>query len=332
VNVNANGRKTTDRTSADRTNRRAALLSALLALQLVVIAAVLLTEHGVGGAEDGPLLAFESDGVDEIRISATDDGAGVVVSREANGWRLPDGYPADADKVNDVLNRLGNLRAGWPVATSAGASTRFEVAPGAHQRHVVLLAQGEVVADLYLGTSPGYQRVHARRADADPIFSVALANYQLPVNADEWLDKSLLQPRGFLAAVARVGDWQLARGDDGWLIDGEPADQDAASRLERRLVELRVTGVATAPEADALPVAVFEITDPQGPYRLSIYAGDTGNDHRVASDRRDGYFRLASYLADQLLVDRPALSSRREAADAADESDAPEPPDVPGAS
>jgi hypothetical protein len=302
-----NGQHASGRATAGRKRGKTTLLSALLAVQLVIIALVLLTDGSVSGAENGLLLAFEPEAVDEIRIGATENGAGVVVTRDADGWRLADGHPADADKANEVLNRLADLRAGWPVATSAGAGARFEVAPDAHQRHVVLLEHGDVVADVYLGTSPGYQRVHARRADADSIFSVALANYQLPVKADEWLDKTILQPRGYLASVTRTGDWHLARGEDGWLIDGESADQEAAARLERRLVELRVTGVAAAPDQGVEPAAVFEITDPQGPYHLRLYADGSGNEYRVASDRRDGWFRLSAYLADQLLLDKAAL-------------------------
>lgn len=286
---------------------RAYLLGGMLLLQLLIIAVVLRTGSGAGAAEDGPLLAFEVERVDAMRIASSEDQADVVVSRSSDGWQLPGGLPADADKVEDVLAKLADLRAGWPVASSAGAGERFQVAPGEHQRHVVLQAEGDAMAEIYLGTSPGYQRVHARRADDDAIFSVALANHQLPVKADDWLDKTLLQPRGAVASVARQGGWVLARGDDGWKLDGAAADQQAAGRLERRLVELRVAGLAQPPAEGAVPVAVFDITDAQGSYRLSLYADATGNDYRLSSDRRDGYFSLAPYLADQLLVEGESL-------------------------
>jgi hypothetical protein len=297
---------------------RGMMLSALLALQLAIVAVLLLREPAVSGTEQETLLTFERNAVDEIRIGSTEDGgAEVVVARNGDRWVLPDGHPADADRVGEVLDRLSALRAGWPVATLAAASGRFQVAAEDHQRRVLLLAEGRPVVDVYLGTSPGFQRVHARRADAEAVFSVALSNFQVPVRADEWLDKALLQPGGYLASVTRVGGWRLERDDDGWLLDGAAANPVAAARLEQRLVELRVTGIAAPPEPGLEPAAVFEIVDPQGPYRLSVFADAGGNDYRVASDRRDGYFRLAAYLADQLLLDGSALLAAEDASDGA---------------
>jgi hypothetical protein len=288
-------------------SKRVNLLSILLALQLILVAVVLLTDRGVSGAEETRLLSFEMDAVDAMRIGATEDGAAVALTRDEGVWRLPDGLPADAEKVREVLSRLSDLSAGWPVATSAAAGKRFQVVADEHQRHVVLLAEGKPVAEFYLGTAPGYQRVHARRADADSIFSVALSNYQLPVKADEWLDKTLLQPRGSVSSISRIGAWTLAQGDAGWEVEGAAADQEAAGGLERRLTELRVSGVATAPDPAAEPAAVFEIVDSEGAYRLSLYSDDSGDDHRLTSDRQAGYFKLPIYLVDQLLLGKEAL-------------------------
>jgi hypothetical protein len=293
--------------SAAWRGRKTRVLVVLLALQLAVIAVLLWSDRGISRADGEPLLTFDPEAVHEIRISTTENDSSVVIERDGAGWRLADGHPADGDRVKQALHRLASLRAGWPVATSAAAGTRFDVAPGQHQRRVVLAADGAAAAELYLGTSPGFQHVHARRAGDDAIYSVPLSNFQLPTSADEWLDKTLLQPRGFLASISREGDWRLAREDDAWVVDGEPADQEAAGRLERRLVELRVTGAAAAPAADAAPLAVFELVDPQGPYRLTLYGAADGNDYRVSSDRRDGFYQLAPYIADQLLLDRAAL-------------------------
>ncbi|MFU8813918.1 MAG: DUF4340 domain-containing protein [Pseudomonadales bacterium] len=294
---------------------RVYLLSGLLALQVVIIAVVLRTGGSAGAADAGPLLVFPAERVDVIRIGTTEhqNGAEVRLSRADGGWQLAAGFPADTDKVNEVLAKLAGLRAGWPVASSAGAGERFQVAPGDHQRHVVLEAGGEIVGELYLGTSPGFQRVHARRADDASIFSVALSNYQLPVTADDWLDKTLLQPRGAVSSVTRRGAWSLVRSDDGWRLDGVAADQQAARQFERRLTELRVSGLAPPPEQNAEPAAVFEINDAAGAHLLRIFAGASGNDHRLSSDRRDGYFSLAAYLAEQLLVDGQSLLAAEQA-------------------
>ena len=287
---------------------RVNLLSALLALQLVIIAAVLLVETGFGESEQGPFLSFEADEVDELRITGDgDDPTTLVLSRSEDGWHLPDGLPADANKVRDVLDRLEGLRAPWPVATSGGAAERFEVTSDNFQRHVVLTAGGDTVADLYLGTSPGYQQVHARRADDSAVYSVGISNYQVPVAVDDWLDKTLLQPQGAITAVERPGVWRLTRAEEGWQLGDAAADQEAARELVRRLSELRVTGVAEAPGEGTEPSARLVVTDEAGSYQLALFAGGEGNPYQVRSDRRDGVFSLAVYLAEQILVERGAL-------------------------
>lgn len=287
-------------------NGRIGVLGALLALQLVVIAAVLLMESGAGEQRHGPWLDIDAAVVDEIRIHAPEE-PGAVLRRDESGWRLENGQPADGGMAEELLAQLEALRAPWPVATSGGAADRFEVSEDVFQRRVLLTADGDVVAEFYLGTSPGYQQVHARRAGSDDIYSVALSNYQLPAEPGEWLDKTLLQPQGSISAVARNDAWSLERGEQGWLVDGAAADPAAAQQLMERLQQLRVTGLAEVPAADAVPRTVLTVTDQEGPYRLAIHGDDTGSVYTVTSDRRDGAFTLPAYVVDRLVVDAAAL-------------------------
>lgn len=293
------------------------LLGVLLAVQLVIIAAVLTMDAGFGAAQPGPMLEFSPDAVDEVRIDDGESGRSVTLNRDGDTWRLADGLPADHGRLETLLDKLAGLQAGWPVATSTAAASRFEVTEDAHQRRLILRADGAAIAELFLGTSPGYQRVHARRADDSATFSIELANHEVPATADQWLDKSLLQPRGDIAGAARQGAWTLTRGDEGWLVDDAPADQEAAARVIRRLSELRVAGVAQAPADGAEPLAVIGVTDADGSYALHLYDGGSDAPHILRSDRREGYFSLARYLAEQLLVDAgdllPAVEDQTDA-------------------
>jgi hypothetical protein len=279
------------------------LLSVVLAVQLVIIAIVVTMDTGFGEVQPGPLLEFSADAVDEVRIDDGENDRSVTLVRDGDAWRLADGLPADHGRLENLLDKLAGLQAGWPVATSAAAGSRFEVTEDAHQRRLVLGADGTTVAELFLGTSPGFQRVHARRGDDSATFSIALANHEVPASADEWLDKTLLQPRGNITEAVRHEAWTLTRGADGWLVDDAPADQEAAARLIRRLAELRVAGTAQAPAPGAEALAVIGVTDAEGSYELHLYDGGSDSPHTLRSDRRDGYFRLARYLAEQLLVD-----------------------------
>lgn len=285
---------------------RVGLLGVVLALQLALAGVVMLTASGTGDVDGGPLLSFAAADVDAIELA---DGAGeaVALDRDGDGWKLAGGYPADAAKVDELLERLAGLQAAWPVATTAAAAERFEVTAESHQRQVVLRAGDEAIAEAYFGTSPGYQRVHARRADDAAVYSVALANYQLPVGRNDWLDRTLLQPRGELTAVAREGAWTLSRGEEGWLLDGVAADQDAAAAMARRFSELRVTGVVPQVGDEFTVQAVFRISDAEGEYTLTLHGNAQGDAFRLTSERRDGAFELAAYVAEQMLLDAERL-------------------------
>ncbi len=292
---------------------RNTLLAVLLAVQLLIIAAVWLIQAGPGETPQGAWLTFDAAQVDEIELADGENGS-LLLTRTGSGWRLPSGLPADAARITELLDSIAGLEASWPVATSGSAAQRFEVAPDQYQRHVRLGAAEQTVAEFYLGTSPGYQRVHARRSDDDAVYSIALSNYQLPAEPGDWLDKTLLAARGEVSAVSRDGAWRLQHGVDGWELDspGEGAapaqpDQDAAADLARRFSDLRVLDVAAPPAADAEPRATFRVTDADGEFVLRLYADSEGNDFRVTTDRQDGTFGLAAYLADRLLVDRATL-------------------------
>lgn len=311
-------------------NGRNTLLAVLLAVQLLVIAGVWLWQSGPGEAPEGQWLTFDVADVDAVELSDAEGGS-VLLTRSGAGWQLPSGLPADAARIDGILDSIAGLQSTWPVATSGSAAARFEVAADQHQRRVRLRAGEARVADFYLGTSPGYQRVHARRADDDAVYSVALSNYQLPAAADDWLDKALLAARGEVSAVSREGAWTLSHGDQGWELAGAgdagaagsaAADADAAADLARRFAELRVLDVADAPAPDAEPRATFRVTDGDGEFALRLYADTDGNDFRVTSDRRPGAFGLAAYVADRLLVDRVALEAAAAADEAAADDDA----------
>ncbi|MEQ8859498.1 MAG: DUF4340 domain-containing protein [Pseudomonadales bacterium] len=289
-------------------NGRISLLGVLLGLQLIIVALVWFARAGAGDAAPETLLAFSPPAVDELRVSGADDAAAVIIRRAGDGWELPSGLPADAAKVAEVLEQLAGVEASWAVATSAGARERFEVTEENHQRHLVLSGAGETLADLYLGTSPGFQKVHARAADADSVFSVALSNYQFPTETDEWLDRTLLQPEGDVVAVERVGEWRLERGEPDWrLVDGD-ADSEAAAELVRRFAELRVSGTAPAPADGVEPTAEFRISDRAGDYILTLYGAADDESYAVRSSRREGaVFGLAAHQAGRLLEDRAAL-------------------------
>ena len=309
---------------------RIGLLGGLLVAQVVIIAGLLLAS-GVGSDASAPhLLSFDPANVTKLSVSG--EGETVGMARDGDVWRLqsgapngaPEVLPADGGKISEVLDKLAGLDAPWPVATSDDSAERFEVTEGNHQRRLVIEDADGPVADLLLGTSPGYRRVHARLSGASEVYSIDFSNYEAPTDADQWLDKALLAAKGQVSSVMLEDAWQLARQDDGWLIDGAPADAEAADDLVRRFTGLRVLGTSgeqadAAGDADAAgePAGVFVVTDEAGEHRLTLYHEAEEDDYSLTSDRVAGRFELATYIAEQMLADPADLQA--DAAEAQDD-------------
>jgi Domain of unknown function (DUF4340) len=294
-------------------NKHVKGLALLLAAQLVVLAVVLVWQERASSAPSGALLKVDRNKVDGI-VVVDDKGVKLNLQKTDTGWVLPDAksLPADADKVGSLLDKLVAASAPWPVATSAESAKRFEVTKDKFQREIQLRSGGEVVADLYLGTSPGFKKVHARRADSDDVYAIAFANYEATARADDWLDKNILKPDGDVTVLARPEHWKLERNGETWSLDGlaqgETTKQDAATDLVNKVVNLRVMGVAdAAPTDDATLKLTLSATTPKGTFDYRLYQPQPNADFIVTRSGQDGAFKLAAYVGEPLIKDRGDL-------------------------
>ncbi|MEM7216724.1 MAG: DUF4340 domain-containing protein [Pseudomonadota bacterium] len=280
-------------------------LAILLGLQVLIALALL--AFGGGGSGDARVLAsIEAEELAEFAI-ADGEGNDARLVKADDGWQLESGLPADDAKVTELLDKLTSLNAAWPVTESASAHARFEVDADNFQRR---LTAGDAV--LLFGTSPGYQQVHARNASDDAVYAVKLANHEMPADAEDWLDKGLLQPSGTITGVRYGDELALERGENGWQV-GELEVSDAlANPVLDRLRNLRVLGVAET-EDDAVPetATAIAVSDADGELNLQFWkAAEDATDYLLRSSRYpDRAFRLASYVADQLT---PELEDLRE--------------------
>jgi hypothetical protein len=183
-------------------DRRIPALAILLAAQLLLTVGVLWWRNADDGGRPGELITFDREAVDRITID-DGDGKSLTLQKSADGWVLPaaDGLPADAQKVSETLEKLGASDASWPVATTEAAATRFEVTDEKFQRRIRLANGDSTLIDLYLGTSPGFRKVHARLAGESDIYAITFANYDATTKAQDWLSKSLIAPAGSLTAT-----------------------------------------------------------------------------------------------------------------------------------
>ncbi len=302
-------------------NSKIGLLAGLLVVQLVLVGVAWFAGRGEEASE--AFLDLDPAAVTGLTISGSADES-VALTRVSDGWQV-DGLPADADKITGVIDKLAGGAANWPVATSTDSQSRFEVTEEKHQRRVDFLGEDGTLASVYLGTSPGYRRVHARRDGEDATFSIDFAVHELPLTVDDWLDKELLADSG-IRRVELSGGQVLTQADDdaGWTLDGVVTDPEATRRYLERFERLSVLGRYQPKEDAALGEAKsVVVATADGTQRLTFRFDEPEDEYVLTSDRYPGEFTVASYVAEQILGDPADLLPK---ADAAAEADgAPEP-------
>ncbi|GIS69864.1 MAG: hypothetical protein CM1200mP9_06850 [Gammaproteobacteria bacterium] len=92
---------------------RPMVLTTILVVQLILVAAVWWVRLDDEEFEPESLLSFEPRSVQKVEISASDDERRVTLVRNADDWQLASGVPADVDKVEQFL-------ASWRTRTVAG--------------------------------------------------------------------------------------------------------------------------------------------------------------------------------------------------------------------
>ena len=293
-------------------------LGALLALQLV--AAILLSIGARGSLAptdlDQPLLAFDPGRVTSIRIDGP-DGNGVDLRKSGDGWVLSGlgDFPADAPKVDRLIEQLAALKRPLPVATSTQALTRHKVADDAFERRVTLSAGDEPLATLLLGDSPGFRRLFARPADESVVYDIDLALYDASDRGDDWISRDLLHvPEETITAISG-GDWALTKSDNGWTLEGsdQAPDQATVDDVLSRLSGLGyrgVLGTEAKPEyRQDKPTIELTLRLADGnarSYRIS--KADEGQDLVLKASDHPWYFKLSDYDIDGLAdLDRAKL-------------------------
>ncbi len=298
-------------------------LAVLLAVQLVAAALLLVGDEGDGRSGTAvALLAAGAEGVDRVVITDGTSTANLV--RRDGAWRLPElgPMPVNEAALTDAIEGLREIRTDWPVASTASSHARFDVAEEQFQRRVQLFRGETLLADFYLGSSPGFRQVHLRRAGEDEVYVVRLNTHDLPAGDADWLDRSLLA----MPDPVRVEgpDYAIVRaGEDGWVFEeavgsGESAataglDADRARQLVNALANLRVVSVAdSAPRAgDAAAEDRYSLTVHSPDRRRSYDFFTVDGDHYVRADDLDAVFTISQYDYDRIVeVTRAALTAR----------------------
>lgn len=284
-------------------SRAVRTLLLILLIQCGIAAALFWPSQAPAPSQVNPGLAgFAPGAVDELRVGDAPN-TEVELRRVGERWILPglEGLPADPAMVTKLVEGLAATGANWPIARSNAARQRFQVADYHHQRRITLLAEDRPLATIYLGTSPGFRKVHARNSEQDAIYSITFNVFDAPGKASAWIDRRLLQVRTPVSITAdtyrvqrRDGEWRSATG-------GKPDERELLALLAT-LRSLQVDGVAREEVQDQLATEaarlLLQVESLSGNINLALFELD--GEHFISSSEYPFFFRLSAYDFDRL--------------------------------
>lgn len=300
-------------------NLQQLVLGGVLLVQLIVVGVILLL-NVTGSQKPKSFLQFDQKEADRVVVSSGDEAIELI--RGSDGWKMSDGNPVDETKVDRVLEKLADVQPDWPVATSDNAAERFEVSRNKFQKQVSVYSGEKTLADVYLGTSPSFRKVHARHTRGGDIYSIEFSNHEAGTSNSSWLDRSLLHPQGEITALEKVGGFVLTKTDEGWIVDsGEELDESKVRSYIDRFESLNVFEISDKDVANVDTKEEFIISDDEGSYSLVIYHLVTSDDWVATSDRFNDHYGVISYQGKELFKELGDLFPEAEFVDEDDELD-----------
>lgn len=288
-----------------------AILSGLLAVQLLLALAVNLAGEEYGAFEPKErLLAFDAEAVDGLRIEAAEDR---ILLRKRNGkWQLPESgdFPAEQSRVTRLLEKLSGLEKGWPVATTASALRRFKVADDAFERKVTLLSGERVQAILYVGTAPGFRKVHVRPEGGDAVYAIAFNSWEVNAGTDDWIDQAVLGLDEEEIERIEMPGYLLQREGESLQLAGL-GEQETTNRQEVRSLVAKLSGLRIQSLLGTEGKPEYRQDQPELEIKLQRKGGevltyrfskpDDAAYHVLKRSDFDHYFKVADFTVEPLV-------------------------------
>lgn len=286
-------------------------LAAALLLQLLLVAVVLLDKEPYQAFEaNEPLLEFNPEEISRIDILTPDDPP-LRLERGEHHWVLAtlDDLPAAQPSLDKLLRKLAAMKPSWPVATTPAAASRFQVAEDQFERKLLLHQGDHGLTPIYLGTSPGFRKLHLRLEGENEIYAVDLNHYEVGTRASDWADTRLLHLEPEAIVRIQLPDVTLVR-DQGRILpeglaDDEMPQEEALNKLVEQIARIDIlSALSQEQKADyqqAQPLFEFSLELSSGEQRsYRLLEREHSSDYLLTSSSHDHYFTLASWAIDPI--------------------------------
>ena len=284
-------------------NRTTTLLAVLLLIQCALVAVVYWPQAAPSDRTQAvPMAPFDRDLVDEIFVGDEYDNETALL-KAGDRWLLPEleNLPADTAMVNRLLSATIEGNTSWPIADSVAARQRFQVASYYYRRRLRFLHDYDVLGTIYLGSSPGFRKIHARNDEQSAIYSIDFSDFEAPGISGAWLDRKLLQIRTPLAIDA--DGYSLRREGNDWRSGlGRTPDERELQALLSALRSLQIDGIASEDSqrdlAETEAELILKVQSLAGDITLELF--DLDGKHFIHSSEYPLFFKLSAYDHDRL--------------------------------
>ena len=183
------------------------------------------------------LLTVDLKTVNSITIEDADKT--LRLEKSEKQWQLPAlaNFPVSEIKFEQVLGKLNQLEKGWPGAKTEEAAERFKVSTKQFERKLTLYKGEKAVQTLFIGTSPGFRKVHVRIDGDNNIYTVEFSAFELSANANDWANQSLLHISENELIKAEFPSFTLKREGDIFIVENLKENEVTAQQEARALAQ-----------------------------------------------------------------------------------------------
>lgn len=277
-------------------NRTHWILTGVLAVQVALLVLIAPWSTGAGADTPRPLLPeLESFTPAKIEVSQGHDknNKSVVLDHDGDTWTLEgqQGYPADAKKLDGLLDTLKGLKVRRPVVTSSRYHEALKVTDTDYERRIRIWQEpkGKPKIDLLVGTSPNYRISHVRLEGDDRVYEArGLMTSDLQADAGSWIDKQFVNvPFENVTQVTvsnKHGRFELSREGDDWKVtpapgSGKTLDKSKVDSFVRQLASLWLSEPAGSPGTSD-----YGLDDPAATVEITYRAGGSANGGAAAQE------------------------------------------------
>jgi hypothetical protein len=301
------------------------ILAGVLVVQ-IILSIVIFWPKSTSAVGSAPLfLDLESDEI--VTLTITDGDGNSTQLRKANGgWALPDAddYPAQADKITPLLDKIVGLTTGRLVTRTDASHKRLQVALDDFMRRIEFETADGTEHILYLGSSPSYGATHFRlEGQSETYLTNDITAWETNATADSWVDTAYLSvPQADIIKMTLEntnGTFTFTRDDEGngstdlgevWTMEELAADETLAEAKVTAVIRQAASVNMVRPlgkEEQATygmdePSAVVTLETDEKTITLRVGAKDlTDNSYVVISSESPYYVQVSEFNVKNLV-------------------------------